>query len=204
MDESLIVTISALEHHVYCPRQCGLIYVEGQWVDNRHTIRGQRRHRRADSGALSRGRGTTTLRSIPLWSERLGLTGRADAIEVVDGGLVPVEYKSGSRHGDAADVQLCAQALCLEEMFNVSIPVGGLWLGATRRRHEIVFDGKLRTRTEDIVLEIRAMLISGVLPAAPNDQRCVECQLRSRCVPEATNVGERSAELVQQILDGAT
>lgn len=111
-----VVAISAIEHYVYCPRQCALIHVDGVWSDNAHTVRGERGHRRADTFATRSERGVRVVRAVPLWSETLGLTGRADAVELhADDSIVPVEYKIGSRHGDAAHLQLAAQALCLEE-----------------------------------------------------------------------------------------
>ena len=114
MTDEPIVAISAIEHFVYCPRQCALIHCDGVWSDNAHTVRGSRTHRRVDTGHHRRERGRLVLRAIPLWSETLGLSGRADAVEIERGAVRPVEYKSGVRHGSAADLQLCAQALCLE------------------------------------------------------------------------------------------
>ena len=112
--EAIVIPISAIEHFVYCPRQCALIHCDGVWADNAHTVRGSRAHRRVNSGKARRERGKLVLRAIPLWSEELGLTGRADAVEL-DGDVVrPVEYKSGVPHGTAADLQVCAQAMCLE------------------------------------------------------------------------------------------
>ena len=134
-----IVTISAIEHFVYCPRQCALIHCDGVWSDNAQTVRGSRAHRRVDSGRHRRERGRLVLRSIPLWSETLGLSGRADAVEIEPGVVRPVEYKSGIQHGSAADLQLCAQALCLEEMLNVAIPDGDVWYGGPRRRVRVAF-----------------------------------------------------------------
>ena len=124
MSAELVVPISAIEHFVYCPRQCALIHCDGVWNDNAHTVRGTRAHRRVDSGQHRRERGRQVLRAIPLWSEALGLSGRADAVEMERGAVRPVEYKSGVRHGAAADLQLCAQAMCLEEMLDVAIPHG--------------------------------------------------------------------------------
>ena len=127
------------------------------------------------------------LRAIPLWSEMLGLSGRADAVEI-DGDVVrPVEYKSGVRHGAAADLQLCAQALCLEEMLDVEIPHGYVWYGGSRRRVQVDFSPELRRDVRDVIRRIRGQLLSVELPEAPNDSRCAECQLLHHCLPELTS-----------------
>ena len=181
-----IVALSALEHHVYCPRQCALIHVDGSWADNEHTVRGEAGHRRVDSGKHRTERGRLVLRSIPLWSELLGLTGRADAVEVYDCNLVPVEYKIGVPHGDAADVQLCAQALCLEEMTGIPVAEGAIWFAATRRRQRVEFDERLRTRTLTVIEEVRAELCSALLPEPAGDNRCQACQLLGVCQPEVS------------------
>lgn len=182
------VAISAIEHWEYCPRQCALIHADGVWADNEHTVRGERAHRRADSGRHRVERGRRVLRSIPLWSERLGLSGRADVVEVTsDGRLVPVEYKSGTRHGDAAHLQLCAQALCLEEMLDVAVDEGALWFGGPRRRVAVRFDDQLRSRTVTTIEAIREVLVRGGLPGAPADERCTSCQLQGHCLPQVVS-----------------
>lgn len=184
VDTDLTVPIAALEHFQYCPRQCALIHVDHIWCDNAHTVRGQHGHRRVDSGQTSPTRGVTTLRAIPLWSERLGLTGRADAVEIhPDGAIVPVEYKIGRRHTDTADIQLCAQALCLEEMSRTEISHGFLWLSSHRRRHRVVFDPELRHRTRVCIRQVRDLLAHPALPDAPDDQRCDQCQFLDLCLP---------------------
>lgn len=194
MGPDVVVPISAIEHHAYCPRQCGLIHVEGQWADNGATVEGTVAHRRADSGAHRRERGRLVLRSIPLWSEVLGLTGRADVIEVHDdGSVVPVEYKSGVRHGDAADLQLCAQALCLEEMLGVAVRHGFIWFRGPRKREAVAIDDPLRERTRLIVEVIRASIETGIVAPAVDDERCPSCQLRDACLPEVT-AGSDSVE----------
>ena len=121
-----VIPISAIEHFAYCPRQCALIHCDGVWSDNARTIRGTRAHRRVDRGQLGVVRGRRVLRGIPLWSESLGLSGRADVVEVNRDGVRPVEYKSGVRHGIAADLQVCAHAQCLEEMLGVVIASGSV------------------------------------------------------------------------------
>lgn len=181
--DEIEVLISAIEHYSYCPRQCGLIHVEQTYDENLYTMRGRLLHTRVDSGEDAPNRGVTTTRAIPLWSERYGLRGKADAVEWYDGIPYPVEYKSGSRSGVHAELQLCAQALCLEEMLNVTIPRGVIYSGATRKRREIIFDKALRERTIGVIEDIRAMLQAQQVPDAVNDARCVNCSLIHACLP---------------------
>lgn len=182
-----VIPISAIEHFVYCPRQCALIHCDGVWSDNADTVRGMRAHRRVDGGQHRSERGRRVLRSIPLWSESLGLSGRADAVEMAGNAVWPVEYKSGVRHGMAAEFQLCAQALCLEEMLGVSIPSGSVWYGGPRRRVTVDFTEALRDQVLGAIDTIRAQMLTGKLPDAPNDERCKECQLLNHCLPKVTN-----------------
>ena len=194
-----VVRISALEHFVYCPRQCALVHGDQVWFDNKHIVRGERSHRRADSGQRTQGRGRRTLRSIPLWSEKLGLSGRADAVEFYgDGAVRPVEYKSGRRHGEAADLQVCAQGMCLEEMLGIDIPEGFVWHGGPRRRHKVLFDDELRGKVKAAVCSIRAQLLSGRLPSASYDERCVECQLRPHCLPDVSESPQRVEKYMRE------
>lgn len=179
------IPISALEHYMYCPRQCALIHADGVWADNTHTVRGTRGHRRADTPAGRSERGRLVLRAVPLWSERWGLTGRADAVEVLSSGeVVPVEYKIGRRHADTAEIQLCAQAFCLEEMLSTHVSHGALWHSGPRQRSPVAFDSGLRVRTEEAIHAVRAVVESARLPDAPNDARCQECQLLGYCLPD--------------------
>ena len=202
MTEPAIVPISAIEHFVYCPRQCALIHCDGVWSDNAHTVRGVRAHRRVDSERHRHERGWKVLRGIPLWSEAHGLSGRADVVEIRSETVRPVEYKSGVRHGAAADLQLCAQALCLEEMLSVKIPEGFVWYGGPRRRDRVVFSHQLRQEVQDIVHVIREQLETGVLPEAPNDQRCEQCQLRNHCLPELTSAPETVSRYLADVVFG--
>ena len=198
-----VVPISGIEHFAYCPRQCALIHCDGIWSDNEYTVRGTRAHRRVDSGAHRRERGNTVLRSIPLWSEALGLSGRADAVEVDDDGSVrPIEYKSGVRHGIAADLQLCAQALCLEEMLGVEIPDGFVWYGGPRRRESVQFSEALRNQVLAIVQEIRSRLLSGRLPEPVNDGRCNECQLLHHCLPGLSGTPRKVNRYIAEVVYG--
>ncbi|MYB36938.1 MAG: CRISPR-associated protein Cas4 [Gammaproteobacteria bacterium] len=196
------MAISAIEHFAYCPRQCALIHCDGVWSDNAHTVRGTRAHRRVDSGKHRTERGKRVLRGIPLWSESLGLTGRADAVEVIGEDVHPVEYKSGTRHGMTADLQLCAQALCLEEMLDRRVPRGSVWYGGPRRRVEVRFTESLRKQVEVVVAAIREQLVSGELPVAANDSRCLECQLLHHCLPGPTSVPRRIERYMSEAVFG--
>ncbi len=184
------VLISALEHYSYCPRQCALIHVEQTFDENVYTIKGQLMHQRVDSGDDSPNRGTATDRAIPLWSDRYGLRGKADAVEWHAGVPIPVEYKL-SRHDTHADIQLCAQAICLENMLSVTVPHGIIYEGATRRRREVIFDKQLRDTTLAMVTAIRTMLIEQILPHAPNDERCPKCSLIHSCLPDVVAQHQR-------------
>lgn len=195
-----VVQISAIEHFVYCPRQCALIHCDGVWSDNAHTVRGGRAHRRVDSGEHRQERGKQVLRAIPLWSEELGLSGRADAVEVEGDAVRPVEYKAGVRHGAAADLQLCAQALCLEEMLDVEIPHGYVWYGGPRRRMQVDFTEALRREVCDVIDQIRVQLLTFELPEAPNDARCTECQLLHHCLPDLSSAPRRVKRYMDSVV----
>ena len=192
IDDGDTIPLSALEHHEYCARQAALIHVDGLWRDNRHTVRGQAGHRRADHGSNRTERGRRVLRAVPVWSRRHGLSGRCDVVELwPDGTVVPVEYKVGTRHGRAADIQLAAQALCLEEMTGRAVPIGYVWHARHQRRQRVEIDDGLRAATLDAIAEIRHVIDSGNLPAARNDERCAQCQLRDTCMPEVLDNNRR-------------
>lgn len=188
--DEIEVLISAIEHYSYCPRQCALIHVEQTFDENVYTIRGKLAHERVDGGDDAANRGVETLRGIPLWSEKYGLRGKADAVEMRPEGPYPIEYKVGRRHSYHPDLQLCAQALCLEEMLGVDVPRGAIYYAATRKRHEVSFDTGLRSHTLEIVAAIRVMIAAQHLPQAPNDDRCPNCSLINACLPHV--VGEQA------------
>ena len=203
MSPTPVVSISAIEHHAYCPRQCALIYVDGVWVDNAHTVRGQRIHRRVDTGPARTERGRFSVRGIPLHSDRYGLVGRADLVEIVDDRtVIPVEYKGGRKHGDAAAVQLCAQALCLEEMSGLHIEFGFVWFAGPRRREKVEFDETLRAETLRRVEAIRIMLTTGSLPVPAADERCRECQLEPFCLPDVVIEPRRVVDFMAEEIFG--
>ena len=187
-EDALEVPISAIEHYSYCPRQCALIHVEQTYAENIFTLRGRHAHERVHDGDDSPGRGIPVARGIPLWSERLGLRGKADLVEFRPDGPYPVEYKIGARRGPHADLQLCAQALCLEEMLATGVPRGAVFSFETRHRVEVTFDDELRQRTVTAVDAVRQILRTQTLPEAPNDARCRHCSLLNACLPRV--VGE--------------
>lgn len=197
-----IVPLSAIEHYEYCPRQCAFIHVDGIWAENPHTIRGRRAHRRVDDHAQSRAeRNKQVLRAVPLWSEAYGLSGRADVVEVLQDGTVrPVEHKAGVRHGLTADLQVCAQAICLEEMLDTSISGAAIWYGGPRRRFQVALTSELRRQTLRTVSNIREQLVGGVLPDAPNDIRCSQCQLQYHCLPGVSADSKRVGGYLRQVL----
>lgn len=185
------IPISALQHWSYCPRQAALIHVDGVWSDNPFTRRGTLLHERADQPGHDRRGGTRVERALPLFSRRLGLTGRADAVEFHDDGrVVPVEYKSGRRRARRADdLQLCAQALCLEEMLGRPVPEGAVFHGPERRRRAVLFTPALRAAVEQALSALRAALDAGALPPPVHDGRCPDCSLRRLCLPELPGAG---------------
>jgi CRISPR-associated exonuclease Cas4 len=192
------IPISSLEHYRYCPRQSALILVEGVWVDNAATAKGTVAHRRVDDPGERIHRGVRSIRSVPLWSFTHGLVGRADVVEVTsEGEVVPVEHKSGYRHGDTADVQLCAQALCLEEMIQRPVRRGMIWYGGTRRRVPIAIDHALRELTIATIASVRALRDMTSLPDAVDDDRCGTCQLLAQCQPGVVSNPTRVSRFIE-------
>lgn len=196
-----LVLLSALQHWAYCPRQCGLIYQEQYFADNIHTARGQAAHRLVNEPGDEIRSGVRVERALPLWSERLGLIGKADLVEFhPDGGIFPVEFKHGPRrvkHCD--DIQLAAQAMCLEDMLGRPVPQGAIYHVSSRRRRVVDISPKLRQSVLDTAAAIRAMLASGILPPPVNDQRCRECSLKEACQPEALAGHKRQQILLDQL-----
>jgi CRISPR-associated exonuclease Cas4 len=158
-----IVLLSALSHYLYCPRRAGLIHLESVWEENVFTVKGRNAHERADTPTTRIENGIRIERALPLWSERYGLSGTADVVEFhPDGSVFPVEYKSGKRRESRNnDVQLCAQALCLEEMLGISVPSGAVYFLDTRRRRDVPLDAALRDETIATITTLREMLMDG-------------------------------------------
>ncbi len=183
--------IAALQHMAFCPRQCALIHVEHVWAENELTVGGKLLHERSDAGGSGRERGRKVARSVHLYSKKYGIHGIADVVEYVRGEgrnwiPMPVEYKHGKpKKGREDEIQLCAQALCLEEMHGVPLQSGELFYGKIRRRQEILLDDDLRTLTMKTILELRAMLKQGRTPVIPYSSKCERCSLKELCLPRA-------------------
>jgi len=202
--EDDLLPLSALEHLVFCERQCALIHIEQLWDENQATMEGRHLHERPhDAGTEARGV-VRTSRGLMVRSLRLGLSGKADVVEFhqlpsgsadgvrLDGATghwrpYPVEYKRGKlRHQPSYEVQLCAQALCLEEMLGVAVPVGALFYGKSARRQVIAFDENLRRQTETAAARLHELFAQGETPVAIYVQaKCGECSLLSVCLPKA-------------------
>lgn len=197
------IMLSALQHWSYCPRQCALIHLEQAFDENVHTMRGNAAHERVDEPGFETFEGVRSERALPVWSDRLGLVGKCDVVEFhPDGHIYPVEYKHGRKRPQAHDdLQLAAQALCLEEMFGKTISNGAIYHHTSRRRREVTITTSLKQQVEDTVAAIRAMLNSGRLPLPANDQRCKECSLIDICQPQAMAFSSKHTVLEQTLYD---
>lgn len=190
--EDDFIMISALQHYVYCPRQCGLIHVDDVWHENLYTVRGNILHEKVDTDTYET-RGTKkTVRGLRIHSFRLGITGRCDVVEFKEtkngDEIMPVEFKSGEPKNDISDkVQLCAQVFCLEEMLNTKITHGAFFYGKIRRRDVVEIDNELRLQTERIIASVREIVSKKILPAAEYSAKCRNCSLQDICQPKAMN-----------------
>ncbi len=184
--EDALIPLSALQHHLFCPRQCALIHVEQLWAEDAATAAGRLLHEKVDAGGGESRRSVRVARGLMLRSLALGVAGRADAVEFHGRPPqpFPVEYKRGKPKAHRADeVQLCAQAICLEEMFDMPVPEGALFYGEPRRRTIIEFDGKLRALTAAVAVETRATLAHAVTPRPKRMPACRRCSLEALCQP---------------------
>lgn len=196
-----LLPISALQHLQFCERQCALIHIEGLWAENRRTVEGRLLHDRVHDVGGSTRIDVRQERSLHLASQRLGLFGAADIVQFVDGlPPRPIEYKRGRPKLHLADeVQLCAQALCLEEMLSCSVPAGELFYAAIRRRVEVSFSEDLRMQTERSSARLHLLVAEGRTPVARREPKCDRCSLLNLCVPGAL----RRRTTVHRYLDDA-
>ncbi len=185
------IPVSALQHAVYCMRQCALIHLERLWEENRFTAEGRVLHQIIDESGHRRKSGVRQVMSLPIYSTRLNLTGVADMVEFHERPTgttpFPVEFKRGKAKVHRADeVQLCAQALCLEEMTDTEVPIGAFYYNQTKRRREVSFEAELRTLTETTVGQVAALFAHGRTPPAEYEAaKCRGCSLLDQCRPKA-------------------
>lgn len=201
--EDDLLQLSGLQHLVFCERQWALIHLEGIWAENLYTMEGHHLHERVDEAETEVRGDLRIARGLRLRSLRLGLSGRADVVEFhrvpdptapavplpgAEGRWrpVPVEYKRGRQKTDGSDeVQLCAQALCLEDMLGVPIPEGALYYGKTHRRHDVPFTPQLREQTETLSARLHQLMQQGITPSARYEKKCDTCSLKEICLPRA-------------------
>ncbi len=196
MDDELIA-ISALSHYSYCPRRCALIHIEQVWEENRATAEGRIMHEKVHEQDRE-SRGSVRIEyGLPLRSLRLGLIGKADVVEFhrLDKKTwqpFPVEYKRGKPKLDHCDmIQLCAQAICLEEMLSIPVPKGSIFYGRTRRRFDVSFDETLRKETDDAAEKAHQLISSGITPPPVYEKRCESCSLVGECLPK--KIGKKTS-----------
>ncbi len=193
--------LSLLNDFLYCPRRAGLKVIEGWWGDNEHTTKGELAHEHSDLPGYEVAKGVKLLRALPVFSERLGLSGKCDIVEQNnDGSLCPVEYKKGKRRRfENDDAQLCAQALCLEEMFGKPVLRGAIFHAASKRRREVTFTAQLRKLTEDAITDLHRLVEAGAVPPAVFKPACEECSLYQICLPEITSQPGHVAWAAQEL-----
>lgn len=199
--ENELLPISALQHLEFCPRRCALIHLEGLWAENVQTAQGRLLHRRVHDAPSETVGGVRVARGLRLSSRELGLFGVADVVEfhpvpeeAAEGVPLanvagrwqpfPVEYKRGRRRSEMSYlVQLCAQALCIEEMLQATVPAGALYHGKSRRRQEVTFDVALRERTKTRARELHELIAAGKTPPPEKSRKCKFCSLAGQCLP---------------------
>lgn len=225
-----LLPLSLLNDFLYCSRRAALKVVEGWREANVHTDRGDIVHEHSDLAGYEVAKGVLLWRALPVWSERLGLNGKCDIVEVQTPpthkselgnpkSLFPVEFKLGKRRAwENDDAQLCAQALCLEEMFGVAVPRGAVFHADSKRRREVEFTAELRGRTAKAIAGLQALLedpelsTSNAQPSTLNPQRrplpaatlkpaCQECSLYDICLPRATAGDGRPERLARQLFE---
>jgi CRISPR-associated exonuclease Cas4 len=200
-DEDDLLPVSALQHFMFCPRRCALVHIEQVWMENQLTVEGDILHERVDE--LGRESRATLIVShgIGIRSLRFGITGKVDVVEFrlstdARGGCTlagkegrwtpyPIEYKRGSpRRGFGDDIQVCAQALCLEEMLECPVPAGAIYYASTRKRREIAFDAPLRAQTTTAIAGLQCLIAAGVIPPPVYEKKCDTCSLFDLCQPK--------------------
>lgn len=204
--EDDLLPLSALQHLLFCERQCALIHIEQVWAENLFTAEGRILHERADSGDRQTRKSIRIERAVPLRSFRLGLSGKADVVEYHRGDdgnwrPFPVEYKRGRPKAANWDqVQLCAQAMCLEEMLNCPVPEGALFYGQNRRRKSVLFDDTLRRETAEAAARLHKLVRSGKTPPGRYEKKCDSCSLLNLCMPKSAGAGKSVQRYLSRVL----
>jgi CRISPR-associated exonuclease Cas4 len=206
--EADLIPLSALQHYMFCPRQCALIHVEQIWVESGLTAEGRIQHERVDAGGAERRRDVKRTFGLPIRCLRLGLAGKADVVEFhrqADGTWrpYPVEHKRGRRKEEDWDrVQLCAQALCLEEMLGASVPEGALFYGKEQRREVVEIGEALRRKTDEVAAAIHCLFADGCTPAPVYAKKCDSCSLMDTCLPRGVGGrGNRVGRYLARVLE---
>lgn len=220
-DEDSLLALSGIQHFAYCRRQWALIHIEREWRENTSTVKGKHLHRKVHSMLPTEARGEVIIsRSLPLVSYQLGLYGVADVVEFFlvseddkDGGVLlpgrsglwrpwPVEYKKGQPKIDERDeVQLCAQAMCLEEMLNIKVEEGSFFYGKIQHRTNVIFESKLRERVKTFAMEMHQIFEKGIIPMAPDNVNCRLCSLKDICLPRLTKKKKRVENYIKAYVD---
>lgn len=203
MQDEKLISLSALQHYAFCPRQCALIHNEQVWAENWLTAQGQVLHQRVDRGEPETRKGTRYERGVLVSAESIGITGKLDLVEIdlSTGDMKPVEYKRGKPKKDSWDrIQLCAQGLCLEEMQGRPVRGGALWYWQTRHRDEVTFSEDLRRETQQVVADVRQLLVSGQTPKAAYEKKCDSCSLFDLCNPKLLG-RDQSVRYIDDLFD---
>lgn len=216
--EEELLALSGIQHMAFCPRQWALIHIECQWAENVRTIEGKLMHEKADNPFIQESRGNVIVtRSIPLASYEIGLYGIADVVEFkksnspakgitikdLDGVWIPhpVEYKRGKPKPDERDiVQLCAQAICLEEMYKIKIESGSLYYGETRHHEQIGFDDNIRGHVKKLSEKMHHLFAEGITPSANYTKRCKQCSMMELCMPKLAKRKISAKQYLQKVL----
>lgn len=227
--EEDLLPISRLQHFLFCERRAALVQIEGVWGDNIFTAEGAIFHNKVDDDLSVESRKDVRItRGLLLRSLRLGLSGKADVVEFhrvseengsfsnekcLPVGIplydtyglwrpFPVDYKRGRlRHEEGFEIQLCAQALCLEEMLCVAVPVGAIFYEKPRRRLEVIFDPDIRKRTEQAAIRLHELFRSGQTPSARYEKKCESCSLMDLCMPKVTGKAKSVARYLSRMIE---
>lgn len=203
MEDVRLVPISALQHYLFCPRQCALIHVEQVWQENYLTAHGRQLHERVDSGEPETRKGVRFERGVAVSAPQLGLTGKLDLLEyhIAEKRYCPVEYKRGKpKMTDIDKVQLCAQALCIEERTQTAVESGALWYWQTRKRLPVALDDALRAKTQALIVQVKTLFEKGITPQPKPGKPCKACSLVELCQPQLVD-REKSRQYIASLFD---